>query len=186
MATIPTINNSVGSKLEDIENLANQLVGLARMCRSHACMTTTTNQNNKNSGYIKNVNLIIDVALKISNGVNLYRVERGVEDIGIGMTSIGPSSINTLSKQLAEMSGNALAVRTKSQDLHADAINAGDSSAVKLAGVINEIMDQIIYLIAMMDEQQNTAGTNVAIQVFAELIADNTGIRGLDQLPHWE
>mgnify|MGYP001189767524 CR=1 FL=1 len=61
-----------------------------------------------------------------------------------------------------------------------------DSSAVKLAGVVNEIIYQIIYIIAMMEAQRGTVGSGVGIPVFSELVADNTGIRGLDQLPSWE
>ena len=42
MASIPSLNNSVASELEDIENLANQLVALARLCRAHACTLQST------------------------------------------------------------------------------------------------------------------------------------------------
>jgi len=186
MATIPTINSNVADELQDLEIAANQLFGVVRMCRAHACMLTSTLQNNKNSGYVKNLNLIIDVSSKINDGVNCYRVERGIVLIGLAFSTIAPTSIDTLEKQLTVLSSLTQSVRSKAQQLQGDAITATDASALKLAGVVSEIMDQIIYLIAMMDSQRTSAGTGLGIPVFSELVADNVGIRGLDQLPSWE
>jgi len=186
MPIIPTIDSNLASDLNDLEIQANQLFQVARMCRAHACMLTATLQNNKNSGYVKNLNLIIDVASKINDGVNCYRVERGVVLIGLVLSTINPTTIDTLVKQLNRLSTEARVLRGEAQSVQTKAIAATDASAVKLAGVINEIMDQIIYLIAMMDSQRNSAGTGLGIPVFSELVADNVGIRGLDQLPRWE
>jgi len=186
MASIPTLNSNLGSDLNDLEISANLLFQTARMCRAHACMLTATLQNNKNSGYVKNVNLIIDVASKINDGVNCYRVERGEVNIGLALSTINPTTINTLAKQLSVLSTKAQNVRSDAQTVHTKALSATDASAVKLAGVINEIIDQLIYLIAIMDSQRNSAGTGLGIPVFSELVADNVGIRGLDQLPRWE
>jgi hypothetical protein len=186
MASIPTINSNLATELNDLEIAANQLFGVVRMCRAHACMLTSTLQNNKNSGYVKNLNLIIDVSSKINDGVNCYRVERGVVLMGLLFSTIAPTSIDTLTKQLTVLSSLSQDVRSQAQQVQTRAITATDASAVKLAGVINEIMDQLIYLIAIMDSQRNSAGTGLGIPVFSELVADNVGIRGLDQLPRWE
>ena len=184
MATIPTIHSSVGGALEQIEARANDILVTTRMARAAAI--NIQNVNNKNSGYVKNLNLIIKAFSKISDATNLYRAERGVVNFTLTTANVNGSNIQTTANQLGTINGMMTTFATDIVNLKNASQNQADASAGKFSDTLGAINTQLLYMTAAMDVQRSTAGSGLGIVSFQEIFADNDGIKYLDDLPSYE
>ena len=184
MATIPTLNTQIATALETIETTANNIFLTARMSRAAAI--NIQNVNNKNSGYVKNLNLIIKVFSKISDATNLYRAERGIVNFSLAPANVSGSSLQTTANQLATLNGMLQTFASQITNLQGTSQGLPDASSIKFSETLGAINTQLLYMTAAMDVQRSTAGSAVGIIAFQELFADNDGIKYLDDLPSYE
>tara|TARA_R100001460_G_scaffold80706_1_gene121678 strand:+ start:441 stop:995 length:555 start_codon:yes stop_codon:yes gene_type:complete len=184
MATIPTIHASVGGALETIEARANDILVAVRMSRATAI--NISNVNNKNSGYVKNLNLIIKAFSKISDATNLYRAERGVTNFSLTAANVNGANINTITNQLATINGMMQTLATDITNLKNTSKSQDDASAGKFCDTLGAINTQLLYMTAAMDVQRSTSGSGLGIISFQEIFADSDGIKYLDDLPSYE
>ena len=185
MASIPTIHPTVGSALETIEARSNDILVTARMSRAAAI--NIQNVNNKNSGYVKNLNLIIKAFSKISDATNLYRAERGIVDFSLTTTNVNGSNIQTTANQLAQLNNMMTSFANDIATLKNASQSQDDSSASKFCDTLGAINTQLLYITAAMEVQRNTSsGSGVGVISFQEIFADNDGIKYLDDLPSYE
>jgi len=184
MASIPTIHSSVDGVLETIEARANDILVTTRMSRATAI--NRLNVNNKNSGYVKNLNLIIKAFSKISDATNLYRAERGIVDFSLTTTNVNGSNIQNITNQLGSINNMMQSFATDITNLKNASQSQADASASKFADTLGAINTQLLYMTAAMDVQRSTAGSGLGIISFQEIFADSDGIKYLDDLPSYE
>tara|TARA_B100000925_G_C21942509_1_gene445270 strand:- start:604 stop:1158 length:555 start_codon:yes stop_codon:yes gene_type:complete len=184
MTSIPTLNTNVAARLESCEERSNDALLLARMARAAAI--NIQNVNNKNSGYIKNLNLIIKTLSKISDSVNLYRAERGVVDFTIQTNGVNHNNINNVGNQLQAINGILQSFGIDLINLKSVSSSANDASASKFADTLDAINTQLLYMTAAMIQQISISSSAFSIVGFQEIIADNDGIKYLDDLPSYE
>lgn len=184
MASIPAMHSSVAGALESIEARANDILVTTRMGRAAAI--NIQNVNNKNSGYVKNLNLIIKAFSKISDATNLYRAERGVSNFTLTTANVNGSSLQNITNQLATINGLMQSFATDIVNLQGASQGQTDGSASKFSETLGAINTQLLYMTAVMDVQRTTSGSGLGIMSFQEIIADNDGIKYLDDLPSYD
>ena len=182
MSVIPALDPSIQNDLAQLHDSFSSSSILVKTIRNAATSHAQAASNTFNSGYVKNINTIIDVYDKLLESVGLYRSQRGITTFTITTSPVAANSIAGTQNQINAMVNELQNQLTTLSTLMSNCIANTDSSALKYCNLVTSIITQLNYLIAIMNSQLSNAGGGSGIMTFSELFADNSGISYLDQL----